>query len=240
MENLIFPLSKKEAEKKGIPYSSEANREAIFPTRLRALRRKKGVSQQQLADEIGVTKSTISLYEQGDNVPDVKNLFKIAKFYDVSFDFLMCVSDVTKRENIDIAEETGLFDEAIATLKLAKKAIDSNESEASLIFALRMLILNKLLSIDNFLEYAEPICNYMSLKMEFEKEVSEREKPNTFEDIGFQKYKDKQFRYHDWNIFDEHRRLGHRIADELLRNSDVREMVCIDNEYYKKNHGHER
>ena len=104
MDNLIFPLSKKEAENSGKAYSSQANKDAVFPQRLRELRAKMGISQQKLATDIGVTKSTISLYEQGDNVPDIKTFVKIADYYKVPCDFLLGKTDSTKKENINIAE----------------------------------------------------------------------------------------------------------------------------------------
>ena len=117
METLIFPLTKKEAEKAGVQYSSGINREALFPTRLRNLRNKKGISQAQLSEEIGVTKSTVSLYETGDNVPDIKTFSKIADFFDVSYDYLLGKSENEKRENIDIGKAVGLSDKAITALQ---------------------------------------------------------------------------------------------------------------------------
>lgn len=69
MERLKFPVTKKDAEKMGIPYSSEANKNALFPSRLRNLRKEKGVSQKELADFLGLSKSTVGLYETGDTLP---------------------------------------------------------------------------------------------------------------------------------------------------------------------------
>jgi transcriptional regulator with XRE-family HTH domain len=115
MERLIFPLSEKEAKKAGINYSSADNRDAVFPSLLRSLREEKKISQAALAKEIGITKSTIGLYETGDNVPDVKTLSRLADFYDVSADYLLgrigCPSP--KIEERAIYEKTGLPIEAI-------------------------------------------------------------------------------------------------------------------------------
>jgi transcriptional regulator with XRE-family HTH domain len=76
-----------------------------------------GISQQKLSEELGLTKSTISLYEQGDNVPDIKNLAKIAEYFDVPYDYLLGKTDSQTRENIDISNETGLSDDAIQVLR---------------------------------------------------------------------------------------------------------------------------
>ncbi len=132
MSSLLFPLSAKEAKKKqkatGIKTSATDNKNALFPTRLRELRAEKktnegkGTSQQLLADEIGVTKSTISLYEMGDNVPDAKTIVKLAEFYNVSTDYLLGLINI-KSSNIDfqgIHRKTGLSEKAIETLTKQK------------------------------------------------------------------------------------------------------------------------
>lgn len=118
MEKLIFPLSAKEAQKMGVAYSEADNRGALFPTRLRLLRNQKGISQEALSKALGVTKSTISLYENGENVPDVKTLAKIAAYYGVSYDYLMGESDSQVREYQDISKTLGLSDKAIEVLRI--------------------------------------------------------------------------------------------------------------------------
>ena len=89
MEQLRFPVTKKEAEKSGIPYSSKANKNALFPSRLRALREEKGISQAVLASTLGVSKSTIGLYETGDTLPDIKTADELADYFNISSDYLL-------------------------------------------------------------------------------------------------------------------------------------------------------
>ena len=52
--------------------------------KLRWLREKKGLSQQDVADRIGMTKQTIYKYEQGIVSISVKQLEEILNIYDVS------------------------------------------------------------------------------------------------------------------------------------------------------------
>lgn len=52
-------------------------------SRLRYLRKQDCVTQQQLADKIGVAKSTISMYENGQREPDFETLEAIADFFNV-------------------------------------------------------------------------------------------------------------------------------------------------------------
>lgn len=72
---------------------------ADFAERLRDLRLNKGVSQQELADVIGVNKQTISGYERGIRRPAGENAREIyeqlADYFNVDTTFLMGLSDVT-------------------------------------------------------------------------------------------------------------------------------------------------
>ena len=129
MSSLKFPLSDKEAKDLKIKKNATDNKNALFPTRLRELRAKKRtpegeiITQQVLAEEIGVTKSTISLYEMGDNVPDAKTIVKIAGYYHVSTDYLLGRIDVKSPEidNMAIHQKTGLSNEAIDKLHIWKQ-----------------------------------------------------------------------------------------------------------------------
>lgn len=102
MERLIFPVNKKEAEKSERKYSSEKNKNALFPSQLRELRKEKGISQETLARDLGVSKSTIGLYETGDTLPDAKTLHDIWRStLAVSSDWLLGLSK-TKSTDIDV------------------------------------------------------------------------------------------------------------------------------------------
>jgi len=51
---------------------------------LKALRKEKGLTQEQLAERLGVSARTVSRWETGSNMPDISLLLEIAEFYDVS------------------------------------------------------------------------------------------------------------------------------------------------------------
>lgn len=65
----------------------------VIGTRIRELRVAQELSQQQLADSLGVKRSTICKYETNVNIPDAKMIIKLAKFFDVSADFLLGLSE---------------------------------------------------------------------------------------------------------------------------------------------------
>ena len=54
-------------------------------SRLRELRKKKGVSQEDLAKLLGVTKSTISKYELGHRAMSIDQLKKVLDFFGIEY-----------------------------------------------------------------------------------------------------------------------------------------------------------
>ena len=50
---------------------------------IRKYRRKKGLSQQDLADIIGVSHQAISKWERGENYPDLLSLVSLSQFFEV-------------------------------------------------------------------------------------------------------------------------------------------------------------
>lgn len=62
---------------------------SLFPERLRFLRLKKGFTQQEVANSLGIANSSYSLYEKGTRQPNLEMLEKIADFFNVDIDYLM-------------------------------------------------------------------------------------------------------------------------------------------------------
>ena len=63
--------------------------ENIFSERLKELRIEKGVGQVELAKTLNVSKGIISLWENGLREPKLSNLIALAKFFEVSLDYLV-------------------------------------------------------------------------------------------------------------------------------------------------------
>lgn len=61
--------------------------------RLSELRKDRGVTQQQLAEAVSVSSNTISAYERGINEPDDKMKIRLARFFNVSIDYLLGLTD---------------------------------------------------------------------------------------------------------------------------------------------------
>ena len=60
-----------------------------LPENLVRLRHEKKLTQEELADFMGVTKASVSKWEKGQNTPDLLLLPQLAAFYDVTVDELI-------------------------------------------------------------------------------------------------------------------------------------------------------
>lgn len=66
---------------------------------LRELRNEKNLSQEQLAEEFGVSSRSISRWENGNTMPDISIIIELADFYDV--DIREIIHGERKSENMD-------------------------------------------------------------------------------------------------------------------------------------------
>ena len=97
----------------------------IFAKRVIALRKEKGISQSQLADLVGISKTSANLYESASRVPDIQVLARYAIELEVTTDYLLGLSDNKTSENAAIGEEIGLWDDTIEKLRWYKRISDA-------------------------------------------------------------------------------------------------------------------
>lgn len=62
---------------------------ASFKDMLKYLRSRENLSQSELSEKLGLSKSTISMYEVGKREPDLETLELIADFFNVDMNFLL-------------------------------------------------------------------------------------------------------------------------------------------------------
>jgi transcriptional regulator with XRE-family HTH domain len=75
---------------------------ATFEERLRELRKKRRINRAELAKTIGVSESTVSMWELGQRFPRKPVLMKLCDYFDVSYDYLMGVSEEAKQGNYEM------------------------------------------------------------------------------------------------------------------------------------------
>ena len=86
--------------------------------RIKELRKKKGLNQKELGEIIGTAANSISQYESGMREPSIELLNKLADFFNVSIDYLLC------RENaINVEKENNSIPEYFETPQDAIKFI---------------------------------------------------------------------------------------------------------------------
>ena len=61
--------------------------------RLRQIRKAKGYTQIRVQMETGIEQALLSKYENGERIPPTETLLKLADFYHVSLDYLLCRTD---------------------------------------------------------------------------------------------------------------------------------------------------
>ena len=61
----------------------------IFADKLIQLRKKSGWSQEELAEQMGVSRQSISKWEGAQSIPDLEKIIKLAKLFSVSTDYLL-------------------------------------------------------------------------------------------------------------------------------------------------------
>ena len=81
-----------------------------FGARLKKLRQQKGITQEILAAELGVSKSVISYYEMQERYPSPHVIKKLSAIFHVSADYLL---DIEHGQTLDLS---GLDEEDVVTV----------------------------------------------------------------------------------------------------------------------------
>jgi len=82
---------------------------ANFSNRLRELRQRKGLRQEQVAKLIGVNKSAISTYENDIRQPSFEILVRLANLYRVSTDYLLGQTNIRSVDLSGLTEEEASY-----------------------------------------------------------------------------------------------------------------------------------
>lgn len=80
---------------------------SAFSERLRLLRTTSGLSQRELAQKIGVSKSSINMYERGEREPGFETLESVADLFRVDINYLLGRTDDPHSGTKKQAAETG-------------------------------------------------------------------------------------------------------------------------------------
>lgn len=76
---------------------------------LRKLRMNKGVSQQKIADYLGITQQSFNRYEKGKFEPDIGNLILLADYFNTTVDYLIGHTPADNPEEPELTGEEWAF-----------------------------------------------------------------------------------------------------------------------------------
>lgn len=91
--------------------------------KIQQLRKASGISQDQLAEQLDVSRQSISKWELNDAIPDVSRIVMISELFSVSTDELLKESNNTESNIADNSDKNALTLEEITKLNLAHKQI---------------------------------------------------------------------------------------------------------------------
>ena len=112
-----------------------------FHNKLYNLRKQKGLSQEELANRLNVSRQTISKWEVGDSTPDMEKLVAISDMFEISLDEL--VMDKVPTQIGETSSKIGVTNE----LK-GKVLTDENKKKAKKGFKIAAIIIGVIVLID--------------------------------------------------------------------------------------------
>ena len=135
-----------------------------FGERLKSLRKERDLTQQDIANVLGVGRATIAGYETKGKQPDYEKLNQLANYFNTSVDYLLGRTDIKNPENKDKEME-----------RLANKEIKSVEDALEIIKFQDGLMLNgKILNDEDKMLLANAL--QLGMKYVLEQEEKRRKK----------------------------------------------------------------
>lgn len=120
----------------------------ILADKITEERKKNGWSQEDLANQLGVSRQAVSKWESAGAVPDLQRILQLSELFGVSTDYLL--KDELEAENITCHEGTGKYAEPLkkVTMEEANQFIDMKKKGSAVVAnATSMCILSPILLI---------------------------------------------------------------------------------------------
>ncbi|RDB70089.1 XRE family transcriptional regulator [Eggerthella sinensis] len=109
--------------------------------RLATMRREQGYSQEELAEQLGLSRQAVSKWERAESSPDTGNLIALAKLYGVSIDDLLRIDDevvddiLFEEKDKDVTAEAQAQEAAVraneAAVRAAQAAVAAAQARAT-------------------------------------------------------------------------------------------------------------
>lgn len=106
-----------------------------FGNVLRDLRTRKGITQKQLAETLGISESAVGMYERGHREPDFETLEAIADYFNVDMDYLTGRSTIERKTPVTPPEEPIKLDDFTFAMHHHSGALTEKDKEILLAMA---------------------------------------------------------------------------------------------------------
>ncbi len=139
----------------------EENYNKPLAVRIRKLTEQSGLSKVTLAENIGVSRQALNDYCAGNSVPDANNLIKLAKYFRVSADWLLGLTDyenVTDTINL-VSAYTGLYPDSIKTLHSFSEKVNTTPENEIALSLVDCIITDSLKDFRDFANFAVGLHN---------------------------------------------------------------------------------
>ena len=97
--------------------------------RIKEQRKKSGLSQERVAELVGVSRQSVTKWESGQSAPSTENLFKLAEIFGTTVDMLL---DIPKESNVKADDQT---QELSAQIRYLYRLEEARKQEAAQIQA---------------------------------------------------------------------------------------------------------
>ena len=95
---------------------------------LKELRQEKQMTQEQLAEQMGVSRRTVSRWETGNNLPDLSVIIELADFYDVD------LNEIFRGERRKETMDTELKDTMLQAAEYSEDIRKNNQKKAFAVY----------------------------------------------------------------------------------------------------------
>lgn len=93
----------------------------MYYDKLRQLRKERQLTQEQLGKKLNIATSTISMYENGTREPDIQTLIQMSKFFKVSVDYILELTENRYPSDYSVEE---ILNDILISLKKDKNSND--------------------------------------------------------------------------------------------------------------------
>ena len=130
--------------------------------KLKNLRIKSGLSQEKVAEQLYVSRQAVSKWENGESLPEMDNLVALAKFYNVSVDYLLVSEEEGRKLKPLDAELVDYKEEHTGSSKISKWQKWYTAARCTLAASTLVTIINYILQLCNL--NGIPFLSYLAAR----------------------------------------------------------------------------